>query len=91
MPCGGTRSTKGSCGFGRCSCTALHDFVGGVRAGDGEHLRMRVLDHVALGAETAGDDHLAVFRERFADRIERFLDGGIDEAAGVDDDEVGIP
>ena len=22
MPCGGTRSTKGSCGFGRCACTA---------------------------------------------------------------------
>ena len=47
------------------------------------------LHDVALGAEAAGDDHLAVLGERLADRVERFLDGGVDEAAGVDDDEVG--
>ena len=52
---------------------------------------MRVAHEVAafLGAEAAGDDHLAVLGERFADRVERFGDGGVDEAAGVDDDEVG--
>ena len=42
-----------------------------------------------LGAEAAGDDHLAVLGERFADRVERLGDRGVDEAAGVDDDEVG--
>ena len=37
----------------------------------------------------AGDDHLAVFGQRFADRVETLLHGFVDEAAGVDDDEVG--
>src|SRR3954471_14494784 len=46
-------------------------------------------DHAFLGAEAAGDDDLAVFGERLADRVERFLDRRVDEAAGVDDDEVG--
>ena len=39
--------------------------------------------------EASGDDHLAVLRESLADRIERFLHRGIDEAAGVHDHEVG--
>ena len=50
---------------------------------------MRALDEIVLHAEAAGDHHLAVLVERFADRVERFLDRGVDEAAGVDDDEVG--
>ena len=44
---------------------------------------------LVLRAQAAGDDHLAVLGERFADRVERFLDRRVDEAAGVDDDEVG--
>jgi hypothetical protein len=43
-----------------------------------------------LRAKATRDDHLAVLGERLADGIERFLDRGIDEAARVDDDEVGI-
>ena len=42
-----------------------------------------------LGAEAAGDDDLAVLGERLADRVERFGDRGVDEAAGVDDHQVG--
>ena len=51
---------------------------------------MRVANEVAafLGAEAAGDDHLAVFVQRLADRVERLRDGGVDEAARVDDDQV---
>ena len=62
-----------------------------VRAGDREYLRVRCADESAavLRAEAAGDDHLAVLRERFADRVERLGDRGVDEAAGVDDDEIG--
>ena len=62
-----------------------------MRTRDREHLRMRVADEVAavLRAEAAGDDHLAVLGERLADRVERFGDRGVDEAAGVDDDEIG--
>jgi hypothetical protein len=50
---------------------------------------MRVADEVVLDAQATGDDDLAVLGECLADRMERFLDRGVDEAAGVDDDEVG--
>ncbi len=52
---------------------------------------MRLAHEVAavLGAEAAGDDDLAVLGERLADGVERFGHGRVDEAAGVDDDEVG--
>jgi hypothetical protein len=58
-------------------------------AGDGKHGGVGLLDEIFLGTEAAGDDHLAVLGERLADRVERFLLRGVDEAAGVDDDEVG--
>ncbi|MCP1573352.1 hypothetical protein J2S30_001731 [Herbaspirillum rubrisubalbicans] len=40
---------------------------------------------ILLGAQAAGDDHLAVFVQGFADGIQRLLHGGVDEAAGIDD------
>ena len=67
-----------------------HHLFHRVRAGDGKHRRVRRLHDVALGAEAASNDDLAVLVQRFADGVERFLDGGIDEAAGIDDDQVGI-
>jgi hypothetical protein len=72
----------------------VHHFGHRVRAGHGQHLRVHLGDDVVagrilLGAEAAGDDDLAVFGQRLADGVERFLHGGVDEAAGVDDDEVG--
>ena len=42
-----------------------------------------------LGAQATGDDHLAVFGKRLADRRQRFLDCRVDEAASIDDDEIG--
>ena len=67
-----------------------HDFGRRVRAGDGKHLGVCLLDERAaiLGAQAAGHDDLAVLGERFADRVQRFGDGRIDEAAGVDHDQV---
>ncbi len=67
-----------------------HDFIGRMRTGDCEHARVRVQHHVALRAEAAGDDDLAVFDERFTDGVERFRDRAVDEAAGVDHHEVRI-
>jgi hypothetical protein len=49
---------------------------------------MRAPHYAVLRAETPRDDHLAVLGERLADRAERLLDRRVDEAAGVDDDEV---
>jgi hypothetical protein len=50
---------------------------------------MRVPYQIRFDPQAPGDDDLAVLRERFADGAQRFLDRGVDEAAGVDDDEVG--
>jgi len=44
---------------------------------------------IGFNPETAGNDNLSILCESLADRAERFLDRGIDEAAGIDDDEVG--
>ena len=91
MPWGGTRSVNGSCGFGRCACTAFITSAvacGPVTARTRGCIGVR-LSLALLGAEAAGDDDLAVFGQRLADRVERFLHRRIDEAAGVHDDEVG--
>ena len=66
-----------------------HDFLQRVRAGDGKDFRVCLPHDVALGAETAGDDDAAVFLERLADRVQRFLHRRLDEPAGVDDYEIG--
>src|SRR5258708_11540745 len=42
-----------------------------------------------LCAQAAGDDDLAVLRQCLADGVQRLLDRGVDETAGVDDDEIG--
>ena len=65
-----------------------HFFVA-LRAGDLEHLRMPIENFLRLRTQAAGDDHLAVLGQRFADGIQRFVHGGIDEAAGVDYHEIG--
>jgi hypothetical protein len=67
-----------------------HHFISSMRPGHGEHRRMRLYNNVALGAEAAGDNNLAVFVERFADGVERFLHCRINKAAGIDDDQIGI-
>jgi hypothetical protein len=62
---------------------------GVVRAGHRQHRRVRRPDDAVLRAQAAGDDHAAVLLQRLADRAERLFDRRVDEAAGVDDDEVG--
>ena len=66
----------------------LHDFIPGVRAGDSQNLRMDLLDEITaalarFGTQATGDDYFAVFRERLADRIERFFNRGIDESTSI--------
>ena len=82
--------------FGQVLVHCLHHFFERVRTGDGQHAGVDVAHQVAArpalpgaGAQTAGDDDLAVFGQRLADGIERFGDRIVDEAAGVDDDQVG--
>ena len=59
-----------------------------VRPGHRQHRRMRRLHHAVFCPEAAGNDHLAVFRKRLADGVQRFGDRRVDEAAGIDDYEV---
>ena len=71
-----------------------HHLVRRVRPGDRKDLRMHFRDDIVAGrvllrAEAAGDDHATVLGQRLADRVERLLHGRVDEAAGVDDHEVG--
>ena len=64
------------------------DFFVGVRAGDLEDRGMPLRDLLGLRTEAAGHDHAAVLRERLADGVERLVHRVVDEAAGIDDDEV---
>ena len=50
---------------------------------------MGALNHALFRAQTPGNNDFAVFPQGFADGAERFLDRGVDETAGVDDDEIG--
>ena len=68
----------------------IHDFGCCMWAGDGEDLRMCLLNHITFSAETAGDDDFAIFSQGFADGIQRFFDCGIDKTAGIDHDKIGI-
>ncbi|SPU65696.1 Uncharacterised protein [Brucella neotomae] len=61
-----------------------HAFIG-LRAGDGEHIRMPLADNVRLCAKTAGDDHLAILVQCKADRFQRLVTRRIEKAAGIND------
>ena len=52
-------------------------------------LSFRAFDQVFSYSQTTRNHDLAVLGERLADRCQRFLDRGVDEAAGVDDHQVG--
>ena len=68
----------------------IHHGLIGVGAGNRQHFGKAVLDASCIGAEAARDDHSPLLREGFTDGFQGFLDGGIDKAAGVDNDEVSI-
>ena len=67
-----------------------HDLIQRMRPGNRQHLGMRCTNHIALGTETTGDDHLAVFRQRFTYRLKRLLYGSINKPARIDDHHVRI-
>ena len=62
-----------------------------VRPGDRQHVGEGVAHDIGLRRRphAAGDDDSAVGVHRFLDGLKGFLLGGIEEAAGVDDDHVG--
>ena len=62
-----------------------------VRAGDREHFGEAGADQLRFLADAAGDDHPAVLGDRLADRGEALFLGRIEEAAGIDQHDVGVP
>jgi hypothetical protein len=65
-----------------------------MRPGHRQHLGVHLLHQVAaalpgLRAQAAGDDDLAVLGQCLADGVQALLDSIVDEAAGVDDHQVG--
>ena len=60
-----------------------------LRPGDRQHARIGLFDRFGFRAHAAGDDDLAVFRQGLTDCTERFLFRAVEEAASIDDDEVG--
>ena len=61
-----------------------------MRSRDREHARMLRLDTIGLHTQTARYDHLAILRHRFANGLQTFLLGAIEEAAGVNQHQIGI-
>src|ERR1700730_7054043 len=68
-----------------------HDGVKILRAGDPTKVRKSFQDRFRLRAHAAGDDDLAVFRRRRADRGQRFSLGAIEKTTRVDDDRRRVP
>jgi hypothetical protein len=66
-----------------------HFFIG-VCTGYREHLRMRGADRVRLLAHAACNDDAAVFLEGLTNGVQRFLLGAVDEAAGIDHDDIRV-
>ena len=60
-----------------------------MRAGDRENAGMRLANAAFLDAEAARDDDAAVGGDGFADGVKAFLFGAVEEAAGVDHDDIG--
>jgi hypothetical protein len=66
-----------------------HDVFVLVRSGDCEDLGMRLLDDFRLGTEATGNNDLPVGLNSFADCLKAFVARAVEEAAGVDQHEVG--
>jgi hypothetical protein len=67
----------------------LHHLLIGMRASHRQHLRARIPHQGGAGAETAGHYDPPVLAQGLTDRLQRLLDSRFDEAAGIDNDEVG--
>jgi hypothetical protein len=83
--------------LGQVGVDGVHHLLRSVRASDGEHAGVHLADQIAFGAgditlffstQAAGDDDAAIGGQGFANRVQAFFDGIVDETAGVDDDQV---
>ena len=76
--------------LGQVQVDGVHHFLGGVRAGHGQHPRVHLAHHVValcirLGAQAAGHDDAAILGQRFANGVQALAHRVVNESAGVDD------
>ncbi|MPN53195.1 hypothetical protein SDC9_200859 [bioreactor metagenome] len=80
--------------LGQVGVHGVHYLLRGMGAGDCQHAGMHLGHHggaalfASLGTQATGHDHLAVGCQSFANSVQTFLDGIVNEAAGVDDDQI---
>jgi len=74
---------------GRCLVHRFDNLFILMRAGDREDVGETRADDLRLVAHAAGDDDAAILRHRLADRLQAFLLRAVEEAAGVDEHDVG--
>ena len=80
--------------LGQVQVHRVHDFLRGMRAGDGQHFGVHLAHQiitVAVGAcaQATGDDNASVVGQGLANRVQAFFHRIIDKATGIDDDQVG--
>lgn len=68
----------------------FHDTAIILRSGDCKDLRMNLANLLGALAQAAGDDNLAIGSHGLADDLQGFGRGGIYEAAGIDDNDIGV-
>ena len=76
--------------FGHIVVNVLQNLFVAMRPGDFQHLRVDFTDLIDFRAQTAGDDHLAVFVKRFADCFQGLLNRTVDKAAGINDNHIRV-
>ena len=79
--------------LGQVQVHRVHHLLRGMRAGHRQHAGVHLAHQVApartrLGTQTAGHDDLAIFSQRLAYGVQALLDGIVNKAAGVHNDQV---
>ncbi len=67
-----------------------HHLLVGMRTGDPQHTGMAFENALGARAQAPGHDHPAVLLECLTDGVQRLIDGGVDEATGIDHDDIGL-
>ena len=80
--------------LGHMQVYGVHHLLRRMGTGNGQHFRVNLAHQVVagnsrLGAEAAGDDHATIGSQGLADGVKALPHGVIDEAAGVDNHQIG--
>ena len=79
--------------LGQIKVHCVHHLLRRMGPSHGQHAGVHLAHQVAaigarFGPQAPGDDDASIFGQRFANRVEAFLYRVVNEAAGVDDDQV---